>query len=174
MEGDGQQQQQSVAVRLALGETQLVAETKQFLVENGIHLDAFQDVNSQYFKNLLYIRFIHPYLIVSQAPKQRSKTVILVKNLDAQSYVDELRDLFSPFGELGRVLLPPRGVTAIVEFLEPTEAKAAFRKLAYSKFRHMPLYLEWAPMDVFQTPAKRVESTPSENKAKGKLYCCNC
>lgn len=44
--GDGQQQ--SVAVRLALGETQLVAETKQFLVENGIHLDAFQDVKSQH------------------------------------------------------------------------------------------------------------------------------
>lgn len=42
---DGQQQQQSVAVRLALGETQLVAETKQFLLENGIELNAFQDVN---------------------------------------------------------------------------------------------------------------------------------
>ncbi len=95
--------------------------------------------------------------------------MILVKNLDAQSNVDELRDLFSPFGELGRVLLPPRGVTAIVEFLEPTEAKAAFRKLAYSKFRHMPLYLEWAPMDVFRTAAQRAESKPSENITKGKL-----
>ena len=74
-----------------------------------------------------------------------------MKNLDAQSTVDEIRDLFSPFGELGRVLLPPRGVTAIVEFLEPTEAKIAFRKIAYSKFRHMPLYLEWAPVNVFKT-----------------------
>ena len=91
-----------------------------------------------------------------------------MKNLDAQSNVEELRDLFSPFGELGRVLLPPRGVTAIIEFLEPTEAKAAFRKLAYSKFRHMPLYLEWAPMDVFRTAAQRAESASSENKAKGK------
>lgn len=142
---DGQQQQQSVAVRLALGETQLVAETKQFLLENGIELNAFQDV-----------------------PKQRSKTVILVKNLDAQANVEELRDLFSPFGELGRVLLPPRGVTAIIEFLEPTEAKAAFRKLAYSKFRHMPLYLEWAPVDVFRTAAQRLVSTPIENKLKVK------
>ncbi|XP_057365562.1 probable RNA-binding protein 19 [Daphnia carinata] len=142
---DGQQQQQSVAVRLALGETQLVAETKQFLLENGIELNAFQDV-----------------------PKQRSKTVILVKNLDAQANVEELRDLFSPFGELGRVLLPPRGVTGIIEYLEPTEAKAAFRKLAYSKFRHMPLYLEWAPVDVFRTAAQRAVSTPIENKLKVK------
>lgn len=169
--GDGQQQQQSVAVRLALGETQLVAETKQFLIENGIHLDAFQDVNSLYFF-FTYVYFTFQcylfILIVFQAPKQRSKTVILVKNLDAQSNVEELRDLFSPFGELGRVLLPPRGVTAIIEFLEPTEAKAAFRKLAYSKFRHMPLYLEWAPMDVFRTAAQRAESASSENKARGK------
>ena len=41
--GEGGQAQQSVAVRMALGETQLVAETKQFLVDNGIHLEAFQE-----------------------------------------------------------------------------------------------------------------------------------
>lgn len=86
-----------------------------------------------------------------------------MKNLDAQSTTEEIQELFSPFGELGRVLLPPRGVTAIVEFLEPSEAKAAFRKLAYSKFRHMPLYLEWAPVDVFKTAAK---PAPSSSKKK--------
>ncbi len=42
--GDGSNPQQSVAVRMALGETQLVAETKQFLVENGIHLEVFDEV----------------------------------------------------------------------------------------------------------------------------------
>ena len=107
------------------------------------------------------------YKIIFQAPKERSKTVILVKNLDAQANVDELRELFSPFGELGRVLLPPRGVTAIIEFLEPSEAKVAFRKLAYSKFRHMPLYLEWAPTNVFRTAAQRSTSTASEKKSTG-------
>ena len=91
--------------------------------------------------------------------------MILVKNLDAQTTEEELRQLFSPHGELGRVLLPPRGVTAIVEFIEPTEAKAAFRKLAYSKFRHMPLYLEWAPVNVFRTApnAKPCMSSSSNN-----------
>jgi multiple RNA-binding domain-containing protein 1 len=44
LEGEDQHKNQSVAVRLALGETQIVAETKQFLVENGIYLDAFKDV----------------------------------------------------------------------------------------------------------------------------------
>jgi len=42
LEGDGQNN--SVAVRLALGETQLVAETKQFLSDNGIHLEVFNEV----------------------------------------------------------------------------------------------------------------------------------
>jgi len=136
LEGDGQNN--SVAVRMALGETQLVAEAKQFLTDNGIHLEVF-----------------------NEAPKERSKTVILVKNLDAQTTVEEIRNLFSPFGELGRVLLPPRGVTAIVEFLEPAESKVAFRKLAYSKFRHMLLYLEWAPVKAFKTappPSKKNQS----------------
>ena len=59
--------------------------------------------------------------------------MILVKNLPAGVTVSELEELFSPHGSLGRVLLPPSGLTAIIEFLEPTEAKRAFTRLAYSK-----------------------------------------
>uniref|UniRef100_A0A673CQF7 Probable RNA-binding protein 19 n=1 Tax=Sphaeramia orbicularis TaxID=375764 RepID=A0A673CQF7_9TELE len=116
----------SVAVRMALGETQIVQETRQFLLDNSVSLDSF-----------------------SQAAAPRSMTVILVKNLPAGVTVSQLEELFSPHGSLGRVLLPPSGLTAIVEFLEPTEAKRAFTKLAYSKFHHIPLYLEWAPVGVF-------------------------
>uniref|UniRef100_A0A3B4YYG9 Probable RNA-binding protein 19 n=1 Tax=Seriola lalandi dorsalis TaxID=1841481 RepID=A0A3B4YYG9_SERLL len=116
----------SVAVRMALGETQIVQETRQFLLDNGVSLDSF-----------------------SQAAAERSTTVILVKNLPAGVTVSELEELFSPHGSLGRVLLPPSGLTAVIEFLEPTEAKRAFTRLAYSKFHHVPLYLEWAPVGVF-------------------------
>uniref|UniRef100_A0A8C4NQ19 Probable RNA-binding protein 19 n=1 Tax=Dicentrarchus labrax TaxID=13489 RepID=A0A8C4NQ19_DICLA len=116
----------SVAVRMALGETQIVQETRQFLLDNAVSLDSF-----------------------SQAAAERSTTVILVKNLPAGVTVSELEELFSPHGSLGRVLLPPSGLTAIIEFLEPTEAKRAFTRLAYSKFQHVPLYLEWAPVGVF-------------------------
>lgn len=45
--------------------------------------------------------------------------------------------------------------TGIVEFLEPSEAKTAFTKLAYTKFKHLPLYLEWAPSDTFTTPPSK-------------------
>lgn len=126
----------SVAVRVALGETQIVQEVRRFLMENGVCLDSF-----------------------SQAASARSKTVILVKNLPAGTQVAELQEVFGRFGDLGRVLLPEGGITAIVEFFEPTEAKQAFRKLAYTKFQHVPLYLEWAPMNVFS-------STPVEKKAE--------
>lgn len=68
-----------------------------------------------------------------QAAGERSKTVILAKNLPAGTLAAELQELFGRFGSLGRVLLPEGGVTAIVEFLEPLEARKAFRHLAYSK-----------------------------------------
>lgn len=59
--------------------------------------------------------------------------MILVKNLPAGTLAAELQETFGRFGSLGRVLLPEGGITAIVEFLEPLEARKAFRHLAYSK-----------------------------------------
>ncbi|KAM8961985.1 putative RNA-binding protein 19 isoform 2-T2 [Pelodytes ibericus] len=132
----------SMAVRVALGETQLVQDMRTFLIENGVSLDSF-----------------------SQAAGPRSKTVILVKNLPAGTNVAELQEVFGRFGDLGRVLLPEGGISAIVEFLEPTEAKRAFSKLAYTKFQHVPLYLEWAPINVFSSPpAQKKTETPVEEK----------
>lgn len=122
----------SVAVRMALGESQVVAETREFLERHGVALDAFS----------------------RPAATERSRTTILVKNLPARTEPGELRQLFAKFGLLSRLVLPPWGVTALVEFLEPTEARAAFRHLAYSRFRHVPLYLEWAPVGVFTGPAQ--------------------
>ena len=63
----------------------------------------------------------------------RSKTEILVKNLPFATTEEEITEMFQKFGTLGRVILPPSGVTAIVEFVEPTEARTAFRSLAYSR-----------------------------------------
>lgn len=86
----------------------------------------------------------------SRPPSVRSKTIILAKNLPAFTKIEEIRDMFAKHGELHRVVLPPSGVTAVVEFYEPTEARAAFRKLAYTKFHGTPLYLEWAPDGTFK------------------------
>ncbi|XP_076364328.1 putative RNA-binding protein 19 [Tachypleus tridentatus] len=130
---------ESVAVRMALGETQIVSETRDFLLRNNVHLDAF-----------------------SQPATERSKTVILVKNLPANTEPKEMRELFSKFGEVSRIVLPPTGVTCIVEFQEPAEARVAYQKLAYSKFHHVPLYLEWAPVNTFSMPAVTKQTKEEE------------
>lgn len=75
----------------------------------------------------------HTFISSPQAAAERSKTVILVKNLPAGTLAAELQEIFGRFGSLGRVLLPEGGISAIVEFLEPLEARKAFRHLAYSK-----------------------------------------
>ncbi|XP_075977472.1 putative RNA-binding protein 19 [Anticarsia gemmatalis] len=125
----------SAAVRLALGETQLVAETRAFLEANGVYLDAFNKV-----------------------AKKRSKTCILVKNLPANTDKDEIKALFVKHGQIARFLMPQHGITALVDFIEPFEAKKAFTKLAYSQFKSAPLYLEWAPENVFLKSAPIIES----------------
>ncbi|KAH8386928.1 hypothetical protein KR093_003549, partial [Drosophila rubida] len=116
----------SAAVRLALGETQIVIEMKKFLEAEGVRLSAFDEPN-----------------------QKRSKTVILAKNLPAATDIKELTPLFSKFGPIGRIVLPPSGVTALIEYCEPSEARQAFKKLAYTKFKSAPLYLEWAPEQTF-------------------------
>ncbi|XP_073257669.1 probable RNA-binding protein 19 isoform X2 [Porites lutea] len=121
----------SLAVRMALGETQVVTETRKFLVSQRVKLDVF-----------------------GQPSAKRSKIVIVVKNLPFNTTTDELRTVFAPFGTVARLVLPPSGITALVEFFEPSQAKKAFQKLAYSKFKHVPLYLEWAPLGVFSGKAE--------------------
>ncbi|XP_071445939.1 probable RNA-binding protein 19 [Hetaerina americana] len=139
----------SVAVRLALGETELVNKTRDFLLENGVSLSAFE-----------------------QAPKKRSKTVLLVKNLPAGTEASEIREIFDKHALLGRVILPPSGLTAIVEFSDPTEARNTFRKVAYTKFKSLPLYLEWAPEDTFSSPSTcGVEKDASTKEEDSENWC---
>lgn len=49
-----------------------------------------------------------------------------------------------------------------MEFFEPSEARKAFMRLAYSKFKHLPLYLEWAPDDSFTTAPSKAPKVKSE------------
>lgn len=118
----------SAAVRLALGETEIILKMKKFLEQNDVHLDAFEQINGK-----------------------RSNTVIIAKNLPAGTTIQDIQPIFAKFGLLGRIVLPPSGVTAIIEFLAPIEARAAFKKLAYSRFKNLPLYLEWAPENTFKS-----------------------
>ncbi|KAJ1785627.1 Multiple RNA-binding domain-containing protein 1 [Coemansia sp. RSA 2399] len=115
------------AVRLALAETHIINDTKQYFEGHGILLENF-------------------------GHQERSDTVILVKNIPHSVDEDELRSLFGKFGELGRVLMPSSRTIAIIEFFEPSEARTAFRNLAYKRLKDAPIYLERAPKDIFDAP----------------------
>ncbi|XP_065364792.1 probable RNA-binding protein 19 [Calliphora vicina] len=137
----------SAAVRIALGETQIVVEMKKFLEENGVRINAFDSQNAK-----------------------RSKTIILAKNLPPDTSIQDLTPIFGKFGPIGRIVLPPSGVTAIIEYCDSSEARQAFKKLAYSKFKNVPLYLEWGPEDTFSTSLSgeplvaKIETEPTETK----------
>ena len=75
------------------------------------------------------------FWVFLQPDAKRSKTVIIVKNLQHGTKLEDLENLFSPFGHLGKVVLPPSGVTALVEFERLSSAAKAFEKIAYTKVR---------------------------------------
>lgn len=105
------------------------------------------------------------------AGAQRSETAIISKNIPATSSLKELGDLFGAFGPLSRLLLPPSRTVCLVEYVNSSDAKRAFKSLAYTKYQHVPLYLEWAPEHalpqlkaqpiVAAAPRKEEESTES-------------
>lgn len=111
----------SAAVRLALAETRIIQETKEFFEQHGMRLEALENV------------------------KERSDDTILVKNIPYGTTGDEIRALFSRFGDVARVLIPPSNTIAVVEMPVVGEARAAFRGLAYKRFKDSVLYLEKAP-----------------------------
>ncbi|KAM9978433.1 hypothetical protein ACTFIY_012199 [Dictyostelium cf. discoideum] len=135
--------QMDLAVRMTLMETHVINETKKFLEDQGVII---QDIGNKGSK--------------------RSNTVLLVKNIPFKTQEHELHELFSKFGELSRVVLSPARTIALIEYIHPNEAKIGFKNLAYSKFHHVPLYLEWAPEGVFKLPAPPKEIKKSEKSEK--------
>uniref|UniRef100_A0A5B7C6H3 Putative multiple RNA-binding domain-containing protein 1 n=1 Tax=Davidia involucrata TaxID=16924 RepID=A0A5B7C6H3_DAVIN len=120
-----------LAVRIALGETQVIAETKKALVNSGVNIASLEE-----------------YAAGKTDGAKRSNHVILVKNLPYGSSEGELAKMFGKFGSLDKVILPPTKTLALVVFLEPAEARASFKGLAYKRYKDAPLYLEWAPGNI--------------------------
>jgi multiple RNA-binding domain-containing protein 1 len=117
------------AVKQALAETHVIQEAKSYFSENGVDLDAFKP------------------------GRKRSDTAILVKNFPYGTKHDEIRDRFSSHGQIVRLLIPPSGTMALVEFSAPSHGRAAFDALKYSRVGSSILFLEKAPEDVFSTAA---------------------
>ncbi|KJA26549.1 hypothetical protein HYPSUDRAFT_198832 [Hypholoma sublateritium FD-334 SS-4] len=114
----------NAAVKLALAETHIIQETKTYLEGQGVLLSSFSS-------------------------RSRSATTILVKNIPYGTTADQIRELFEPHGELSRVLVPPAGTMAVVEFEKPDEAAKGFRAVAYRRLGNSIIYLEKGPLGMF-------------------------
>ncbi|KAJ4998126.1 Multiple RNA-binding domain-containing protein 1 [Colletotrichum sp. SAR 10_66] len=115
-------------VKQAIAETSIIQETKAYFASNGVDLDAFKS-------------------------QKRGDTTILVKNFPFGTTMEELRTMFEEHGTVLRVLMPPSGTIAIVEFAQAAHAKAAFAKLAYRRIKDTVLFLEKGPKDLFKNDA---------------------
>jgi multiple RNA-binding domain-containing protein 1 len=123
-------------VKQAIAETSVIQETKAYFAKNGVDLDAFKR-------------------------KERGDTVILVKNFTYGTSIEDLRKMFEEFGQVLRVLMPPTGTIAIIEFAQAPQARAAFASLAYRRVKDSILYLEKAPKDLFKFSAPAEVTQPA-------------
>lgn len=86
-----------LAVRIALGETQVIAETKKALKNAGVNVESLEEfANGQ------------------KVGVKRSNHVLLVKNLPYGSSENELAKMFGKFGSLDKIILPPTKTLALV------------------------------------------------------------
>ncbi|KAF4586102.1 Multiple RNA-binding domain-containing protein 1 [Pleurotus pulmonarius] len=114
----------NAAVKLALAETHIINETKTYLESQGVILESF-------------------------AARARSDTTILVKNIPFGTTAEQIREMFEQHGGLARVLVPPAGTMAVVDFEHPDEAQKAFRAIAYRRLGNSIIYLEKGPQGMF-------------------------
>ncbi|KAI6143210.1 hypothetical protein BKA82DRAFT_4183819 [Pisolithus tinctorius] len=130
----------NAAVKLALAETHVIQETKVYLESQGVILSTFSS-------------------------RARSDTIILVKNIPYGTTAEQIRELFEVHGKLSRVLVPPAGTMAVVEFEHADEAKKAFRAVAYRRLGNSIIYLEKGPLGMFQEATGDEDMTASTSTA---------
>ncbi|EON67135.1 hypothetical protein W97_06388 [Coniosporium apollinis CBS 100218] len=114
----------NAAVKQAHAETHIIQETKSYFAQNGVDLDSFKK-------------------------RERGDTAILIKNFPYGTEAEELRKMLEEHGQVRRLLMPPSGTIAIVEFAQANQARSAFSACAYRKMKDSILFLERAPKDLF-------------------------
>eukprot|EP01041_Mallomonas_annulata_P007130 gene7130-14504_t len=144
-----------LAVRLAIAESQVIQENRDYLSAQGVDLTVLESSGSD------------------KKAAKRSPTTILVKNLPHEAVEKELEDMFSHFGSLASFLIPKSKSLALVDFIEPSEARAAFKGLAYRKYKHVPLYLEWAPIGIINRQLMKKKPTATEDVSKTETTSSN-
>ncbi|EUB60240.1 putative RNA-binding protein 19 [Echinococcus granulosus] len=161
---------ESAAVRIAHGEAQLVHEIRDFLKRQGVRLDLLTPTSASQGRR---------DKAESQAAsthRQVSGCVFLIKNLPVGTTEEDVADLLRRLTRKGahsldpprRILVPPLGITAIVEYAMPQIARLAYKALAYEPYNDNILYVQWAPEGILSPPENRPEDGEEEH-GKEKL-----
>lgn len=116
------------AVKQAQMETHTIQETRKYFESHGVDLTSF-------------------------GKRERNGSALLVKNFKYDTNSEDLKNLFAQQGEVVRVVMPPSGTIAIIEFASEVQARAAFGAMAYRKYKDSVLFLERAPRDIFNVQA---------------------
>ncbi|CCD22631.1 RNA-binding ribosome biosynthesis protein MRD1 NDAI_0A04750 [Naumovozyma dairenensis CBS 421] len=131
----------SSAVKQALAEAHVIGDVRKYFESKGVDLTKFAELKGS---------------------DQRDHRTILVKNFPFGTTREEIGELFSPFGEIERLLMPAAGTIAIVQFRDVTSGRAAFSKLAFKRFKDGIIYLEKGPKDCFTRNAETSDSVDVE------------
>ena len=131
---------ESAAVRLAHGEAQLVHEIRDFLQRQGVRLDLLTPPDSA-SRGRRDKAESHS----SATHRQVSGQVFLIKNLPVGTTEDDVATLLRRLTRKGahsldpprRILVPPLGITAIVEYAIPQIARLAYKAIAYEPVRRL-------------------------------------
>ncbi|KAG7819629.1 hypothetical protein KL928_002303 [Ogataea angusta] len=132
----------SSAVKQALAEAHVIGDVRKYFEDKGVDLTSFNT-------------------------KERDDKVILVKNFQHGTTKEEIGELFSAYGQLNRLLMPPAGTIAIVEFRDAPAARSAFSKLAFRRLGKSILYLEKGPKNLFTQEAS-TEDLESVSRTESK------
>ena len=116
----------NLAVRVANIETQIIKETKEWMIENGINLKAIEGKDNR-------------------KEWKRWKKIILIKNISPKVNIDELKELFDRYGLIENLIVSPSNTLGIVYYQSESHAETAMKKLWYYRLHNTPLYLEYAP-----------------------------
>ena len=132
------------AIKQAHAETNIIQETKAYFSACGVNLEAFKQ-------------------------REFSATAILIKNFPYGTSSEELRKLFEAYGSVKRLLVPPSGTIAVVDFELPSQARSAFGALAYRKVKDSILFLEKAPKGVFDVEMNPIPAIVTNHPTSNEI-----
>ncbi|QPG72795.1 hypothetical protein FOA43_000097 [Brettanomyces nanus] len=117
------------AVKQALAEAHVIGDVRKYFEGKGVDLLSFNQ-------------------------KEKDDKVILVKNFQHGITKEEIGEKFAQYGKLTRILMPPAGTIAIVEFRDTSSGKIAFNRMSFKRLGKSILYLEKGPKGLFSKEAE--------------------